>query len=373
LKKYEKYIEGIEKPLNALGGAFGAFYEDAESDYADRGNAFITAITNVNAGLEGFKAENQYVRSELNELLDRVKNVKAAIEERQKMEDDKDSKEKTYQSAQKSGKDPIKTQQALDRFEEIQVELERKHEITKEIVIDFVNNLWRNFEGPYRSIVASQVNLFTKATLSFGDMCEIDPLIVGVKSGNTSQKREITTSRDQPPAPSRDNQPPPIVTRDDQPPPITRSDQPPPITRNDQPPPITRNDQPPPITRNDPPPVTRNEPPPVTRSENTSSGQKISKLPFIQEKERIKYATIFQREDAENIGSLTGEKSFELFVRSKLDNQLLGVVWELADQDIDGQLDLDEFTLAMYLINAKIRGEIEIPSTLPDDMVIANY
>jgi hypothetical protein len=38
----------------------------------------------------------------------------------------------------------------------------------------------------------------------------------------------------------------------------------------------------------------------------------------------------------------------------------LAQIWELADQDQDGNLDEEEFVLAMYLINAKLRGTLPV-------------
>lgn len=55
-------------------------------------------------------------------------------------------------------------------------------------------------------------------------------------------------------------------------------------------------------------------------------------------------------------------------VKSKLPNSVLGKIWKLADIDKDGLLDMDEFALAMHLIQIKIDGH-EIPSELPDHLL----
>jgi hypothetical protein len=163
---------------------------------------------------------------------------------------------------------------------------------------------------------------------------------------------------------SRDNQPPPI-SRDNQPPPMSRDNQPPPVSRDNQPPPLSRDNQPPPLSRdNQPPPVSRDNQPDIP----------ISKLDSIAVQERLKYARIFQREDPNNTKYISGEIAFQLFMRSKLPQDDLALIWELSDQDKDGQLNIDEFTVSMYLINTKLRGEVQsIPPTLPSNLKISNY
>lgn len=42
-------------------------------------------------------------------------------------------------------------------------------------------------------------------------------------------------------------------------------------------------------------------------------------------------------------------------------------IWLLADTDKDNLLDIDEFALAMHLINIKLDGH-ELPEKLPDHL-----
>jgi hypothetical protein len=56
---------------------------------------------------------------------------------------------------------------------------------------------------------------------------------------------------------------------------------------------------------------------------------------------------------------------------SKLPNSVLSKVWSLADVDRDGQLDEEEFCLAMYLIDYKVSGN-DLPSILPDHLIPAS-
>ncbi|XP_033124810.1 EH domain-containing protein 1-like [Anneissia japonica] len=67
-------------------------------------------------------------------------------------------------------------------------------------------------------------------------------------------------------------------------------------------------------------------------------------------------------------GKVSGATAKKEMVKSKLPNTVLGRVWKLADVDRDGQLDEDEFALAMYLIQLKLDGT-ELPLSLPTHLV----
>ena len=43
-------------------------------------------------------------------------------------------------------------------------------------------------------------------------------------------------------------------------------------------------------------------------------------------------------------------------IKSKLPNSVLSKIWKLSDVDCDGFLAIEEFALAMHLINVKIDG-----------------
>lgn len=55
-------------------------------------------------------------------------------------------------------------------------------------------------------------------------------------------------------------------------------------------------------------------------------------------------------------------------LKSKLPNSVLSKIWKLSDVDCDGFLDVEEFALAMHLINVKIDGN-ELPPVLPDHLI----
>lgn len=55
-------------------------------------------------------------------------------------------------------------------------------------------------------------------------------------------------------------------------------------------------------------------------------------------------------------------------MKSKLPNSVLRRIWALSDIDQDGQLDRDEFALAMFLLDHKLAGN-DLPETLPEKLV----
>ncbi|XP_040268694.1 EH domain-containing protein 4 [Bufo bufo] len=67
-------------------------------------------------------------------------------------------------------------------------------------------------------------------------------------------------------------------------------------------------------------------------------------------------------------GKISGVNAKKEMVNSKLPNSVLGKIWKLADYDMDGMLDEEEFALAKHLIKIKLEG-FELPSELPPHLV----
>ena len=65
---------------------------------------------------------------------------------------------------------------------------------------------------------------------------------------------------------------------------------------------------------------------------------------------------------------LVGNLAREEMIKSKLPNSVLRRVWALSDIDKDGMLDRDEFAVAMFLVDHKLKGN-DIPETLPERLV----
>ena len=68
-------------------------------------------------------------------------------------------------------------------------------------------------------------------------------------------------------------------------------------------------------------------------------------------------------------GRVTGANAKKEMMKSKLPKNVLARIWALADVDKDGHLDEDEFALAMYLIDVKVKDDDELPAELPIHLV----
>lgn len=85
------------------------------------------------------------------------------------------------------------------------------------------------------------------------------------------------------------------------------------------------------------------------------------------QKDKPKYDEMFNNLNPID-GKVSGTSAKAEMVKSKLPNSVLGKIWKLADVDKDGQLDADEFALAMHLINVKLEGH-DLPVQLPEHLV----
>uniref|UniRef100_A0A2M4AFA1 Putative endocytosis/signaling protein ehd1 n=1 Tax=Anopheles triannulatus TaxID=58253 RepID=A0A2M4AFA1_9DIPT len=67
-------------------------------------------------------------------------------------------------------------------------------------------------------------------------------------------------------------------------------------------------------------------------------------------------------------GKISGAAAKSQLIKSKLPNNVLSKIWKLSDYDQDGFLDIEEFALAMHLINVKMDGN-ELPTALPPHLI----
>ncbi|TFY74438.1 hypothetical protein EWM64_g9574 [Hericium alpestre] len=90
-----------------------------------------------------------------------------------------------------------------------------------------------------------------------------------------------------------------------------------------------------------------------------------SGLPPLTTEDRAKFDRLFQGCGPVN-GLLSGDKARDVFVKSKLPVDTLSQIWALSDTQSRGSLDLTDFRIAMYLIQAYISGKLPfVPTTLP--------
>lgn len=92
-------------------------------------------------------------------------------------------------------------------------------------------------------------------------------------------------------------------------------------------------------------------------------------MPQIEQSEVQKYWEIFSGLNPIS-GKLSGEQAATVFKNSQLPDAQLGKIWDLADVDQDGQLDFEEFCIAMRLIFDIVNGVYSSPpDTLPQWLV----
>ncbi|KAJ1983800.1 endocytosis defective- protein [Dimargaris verticillata] len=69
-------------------------------------------------------------------------------------------------------------------------------------------------------------------------------------------------------------------------------------------------------------------------------------------------------------GALPGANARDILVQSSLPTHQLEKVWELADIDKDGNLDFDEFCVAMKLVYGLLEGQFpQVPAQLPSTLI----
>ncbi|KAF9532422.1 hypothetical protein CPB83DRAFT_807813 [Crepidotus variabilis] len=88
-------------------------------------------------------------------------------------------------------------------------------------------------------------------------------------------------------------------------------------------------------------------------------------FPVLAIQDRSKFQTMFIKAGAVN-GILSGDKARDLFLKSKLPHEQLMKIWNLADTQDRGALDVADFTIGMYFIQGVMSGAISfVPNTLP--------
>ena len=83
------------------------------------------------------------------------------------------------------------------------------------------------------------------------------------------------------------------------------------------------------------------------------------------------YSGLFEKSGAEN-GQLNGMVAKQIFERARLPIEVLGRIWNLADTQGRGSLDVTEFVIAMHLLASYKSGAMRgVPNTLPPGLLDA--
>ncbi|EKG21011.1 EPS15-like protein [Macrophomina phaseolina MS6] len=92
---------------------------------------------------------------------------------------------------------------------------------------------------------------------------------------------------------------------------------------------------------------------------------------LITPQEKVSYDNLFSKVDTQGRGFITGEQAVVFFSDSGLPEEVLAAIWDLADINSEGQLNRDEFAVAMYLIRQQRPkpGVQYLPPSLPPALV----
>jgi len=88
---------------------------------------------------------------------------------------------------------------------------------------------------------------------------------------------------------------------------------------------------------------------------------------LITPSDQATYRNIFQTCNPID-GKVSGEAAKGVLLKSKLDYETLGKVWNLSDIDQDGYLDEDEFAVAMYLCHQIMEGVV-LPDSIEPNLI----
>ncbi|TGZ76987.1 hypothetical protein EX30DRAFT_388717 [Ascodesmis nigricans] len=90
----------------------------------------------------------------------------------------------------------------------------------------------------------------------------------------------------------------------------------------------------------------------------------------IKAEDKARFDQVFLTVDKANHGFITGEEAVPFFSNSKLSEEVLAQIWDLADINKSGQLNRDEFAIAMYLIvQQRSNPGVPLPDVLPPNLI----
>uniref|UniRef100_A0A1B6LBE1 Epidermal growth factor receptor substrate 15-like 1 n=1 Tax=Graphocephala atropunctata TaxID=36148 RepID=A0A1B6LBE1_9HEMI len=82
--------------------------------------------------------------------------------------------------------------------------------------------------------------------------------------------------------------------------------------------------------------------------------------------ERARYDVLFHQTDVDKDGFVSGYEIKDVFLQSGVPQAVLAQIWGLCDMKQTGKLNGEQFALAMWLINQKLKGKEPPPSLTPE-------
>lgn len=84
--------------------------------------------------------------------------------------------------------------------------------------------------------------------------------------------------------------------------------------------------------------------------------------------DRVRFDAIFARSDLDKDGLVSGHEIKDVFMQSGIPQMCLAQIWALCDTNQSGKLTMEQFALAMWLVERKKNGE-EPPNVLAPNMI----
>ncbi|GAW22019.1 hypothetical protein ANO14919_115530 [Xylariales sp. No.14919] len=89
--------------------------------------------------------------------------------------------------------------------------------------------------------------------------------------------------------------------------------------------------------------------------------------------DKAKYDQFYADLDKTNKGYITGEEAVPFLSQSKLSEDALAQIWDLADINSEGRLTKDSFAVAMYLIRQQRTKTGPLPTSLPPSLIPPSF
>lgn len=107
---------------------------------------------------------------------------------------------------------------------------------------------------------------------------------------------------------------------------------------------------------------------PINQTSQLSSNHPLEGW-AINSRDKETFDEIFSTVDKANRGYITGDQAVGFFSNSKLSEEALAQIWDLADINSEGRLSRDEFAVAMFLIRQQRMQRDVLPRTLPPNLI----